>query len=287
MSLLLNRQQPSDQIVIAQLLRKFSVIRCALLLVSVLTLQPLALQAAQPQTVLASVNAQRLQSYQLQMQFHLLSLEEADPRVASQMRETVELFAQQTEQLDELSAGLALDAEVETLQAQARDFQQWIMANEVLNQGWVSAHTLNAMSASGTKLNQAYTDLLIKLRAQGGVDEPLQEQAILMQQIAAGYVRETSSLDGGDTVYDQARDLELPVDQLAAQFRQQMSLLQQQYADTAEIQQRLQQVAISWKYIEQSLLNYKEKAVPSTVVRSGKKIIDALLKPTGSVVIAS
>jgi hypothetical protein len=101
----------------------------------------------------------------------------------------------------------------------------------------------------------------------------------LMQQIAAGYVRETSSLDGGGAIYDEARDLELPVDQLAQQFRQQLTLLQQQNAAVPDIEQRLQRVAMTWKYIEKTLLNYKEKAVPVTIVRNSAKIIDALLKP--------
>jgi hypothetical protein len=49
--------------------------------------------------------------------------------------------------------------------------------------------------------------------------------------------------------------------------------------DTA---QRLQRVAMTWKYIEKTLLNYKEKAVPVTIVRNSAKIIDALLKPAAS-----
>jgi hypothetical protein len=44
-------------------------------------------------------------------------------------------------------------------------------------------------------------------------------------------------------------------------------------------EQRLQRVATTWKYIEKSLLNYKEKAVPATVVRNSEKIISELLKP--------
>ena len=264
-----------------------SVVRGGCLLAGLLALLPMSLQAAQPQALLAGVNEQRLQSYQMQMQFHLLSLEDADIRVAAQMQSSVERFAQQAEQLDELSAGLALDAEVLALQAQALDFQQWVLANEVLTQGWVSVNTLNSMSASGATLNQAYVNILNKLRAQGAAGEPLQEQAILMQQIAAGYVRETSSLDGGGSVYDHARDLELPLDQQALQFRQQLTLLQQQYADTPEVAQRLQQVATTWKYIEKSLLNYKEKAVPLIVVRHSEKIIDALLKPLGAAVVSS
>ncbi len=198
------------------------------LLLVLVTLLPWSLQAAEPQALLDAVNLQRLQSYQLQLQFHLLSLEEADPQVATQMQATAKQFALQVERLNELSVGLALDAEVLALQAQARDFQQWVLANEVLTQGWVSINTLNAMSSSGVALNQAYSHVLDSLRAQGSHGDPLLEQAILLQQITAAYVRESSSLDGGGAIYDNARDVELPVDQLAVQFRQQLTLLQQQ-----------------------------------------------------------
>jgi hypothetical protein len=115
--------------------------------------------------------------------------------------------------------------------------------------------------------------LLSKLQAQGQLSDALQEQAILMQQIAAGYIRETSSLDGGGSIYDKARDLELPVDKLAEQFRQQLTALNQQYAGQAEVKQRLLKVTRNWQYIETSLLNYKEKSVPLMVVRSSNTIV--------------
>lgn len=253
--------------------------RCRYVCAVLLMLLPALLQAAEPQALLAAVNLQRLQSYQLQMQFHLLSLEDADPQVAAQMQATAKQFAQQVEQLDELGGGLALDAEVLALQAQARDFQRWVLANEVLTQGWVSVNTSNAMSSSGVALNQAYSHMLSTLRARGGSVEPLLEQAILLQQITAGYVRESSSLDGGGAIYDNARDVELPVDRLALQFRQQLTSLQQQYASNPATSQHLQQIAMRWKFIEKSLLNYREKAVPITIVRYSDKIIELLLAP--------
>ena len=260
----------------------FFVVACRAVLLVLVTLLPWSLQAAEPQALLDAVNLQRLQSYQLQLQFHLLSLEEADPQVATQMQATAKQFALQVERLNELSVGLALDAEVLALQAQARDFQQWVLANEVLTQGWVSINTLNAMSSSGVALNQAYSHVLDSLRAQGSHDDPLLEQAILLQQITAAYVRESSSLDGGGAIYDNARDVELPVDQLAVQFRQQLTLLQQQYADNPATSQRLQQAVMRWAYIEKSLLNYRKKTVPATVVRYSGKIIDILLAPATS-----
>lgn len=233
-------------------------------------------QAAENSNLLASINTQRLQSYQLQTLFHLLSLEEGAADVVVQLQLVAQRFTAQVEQLDELSAGLGWDADVATLQVEARRFQQLALSNEVLSQGFVDLHTQSDLSASGAALNLAYGNLLSKLQAQGQLNDALQEQAILMQQIAAGYVRETSSLDGGGAIYDNARDLELPVDKLALQFRQQLTALDQQYAGQVEFSQRLQRVASNWKYIEKSLLNYKEKAVPLVVVRCTEQIVASL-----------
>lgn len=252
--------------------------RCAVAL-GLFGLLQTPVQAVENASLLASINAQRLQTYQLQTLFHLLSLEEGAASVAAQLQAAVQQFAQQVEQLDELSAGQGLDTEAAALQLEARRFQQLALSNEVLSQGFVDLHTQSELSASGAALSQGYGNLLSKLQTQGQSSDALQEQAILMQQITAGYVRETSSLDGGGAIYDNARDLELPVDKLALQFRQQLSALDQQYAGQTAVKQRLQKVASNWKYIEKSLLNYKEKAVPLVVVRCSDKIIANLTAP--------
>lgn len=246
--------------------------RCAVTL-GLFGLLQAPVQAVESGSLLASVNAQRLQVYQLQTLFHLLTLEEGTTRVAVQLESTAQQFAEQFEQLDELSAGQGLDAEVAALQVEARRFQQLARSNEVRSQGFVDLYTQNDLSASGDALRQGYGNLLSKLQAQGQLSDALQEQAILMQQIAAGYIRETSSLDGGSSIYDNARDLEQPVDKLALQFRQQLTALNQQYAGQAEVKQRLRKVTSNWQYIEKSLLNYKEKAVPLVIVRSSDTIV--------------
>ncbi|MFZ3183488.1 MAG: hypothetical protein WA173_05035 [Pseudomonas sp.] len=125
-------------------------------------------------------------------------------------------------------------------------------------------------------MSQGYLALLTKLASQGAQPNALQEQAILMQRIAAEYVRESTSLDGGSEIYDNARDLEQPVDQLAGQFRQQLTALDRQYAAQAPQSARLHQVDTTWRFIEKSLLNYKVKSVPFVVARYSDKIVASL-----------
>lgn len=247
--------------------------RCALALgICVGVLQSPA-QAADAASLLANLNAQRLGAYQLQTLFHLLTIEEGASTVAQQLNSTANSFALQVEQMDELSAGLGLDAEVAGVQVEARRLRQLAGSNEIISQGYVDLHTQNDLSISAGALAAGYADLLGKLAQQGQPNDPLQEQAILMQRITAGYVRESASLDGGSAIYDSANDLEQSVDSLAAEFRQQLQALDQRYAGQPLVRARLKQVATTWNFIEKPLQHYKEKSVPFIVVRYSNTIV--------------
>lgn len=250
--------------------------RCVLVVGLCAGLLQAPVQAAETAGLLANLNAQRLGAYQLQTLFHLLSIEEGASAVAEQLNTAASSFALQVEQMDELSAGLGLNVEVAGLQAEARRLRELAESNEIISQGYVDLHTQNDLSTSAIALTAGYIKLLDQLARQGQPSDPLQEQAILMQRIAAGYVRESASLDGGSAIYDSAQELEQSVDLLAAQFRQQLQALDQRFVGQPLISARLKQVTTTWNYIEKSLLNYKEKSVPFVVVRYSDKIVAGL-----------
>ena len=250
--------------------------RCVLIVGLCAGLLQSPVQAAETGNLLANLNAQRLGAYQLQTLFHLLTIEEGASAVAQQLNAAASSFALQVEQMDELSAGLGLDAEVAGVQAEARRLRGLAESNQIISQGYVDLHTQNDLSISASALTAGYAELLDKLARQGQPSDPLQEQAILMQRIAAGYVRESASLDGGSAIYDSARDLEQSVDALAAEFRQQLQVLDQRFAAQPLVSARLKQVTTTWNYIEKPLLHYKEKSVPFVVVRYSDKIVAGL-----------
>ena len=142
-------------------------------------------QAAEPSSLLVNLNAQRLAAYQMQTLFHLLTIEEGASTVAQQLNAAASSFALQVEQMDELGAGLGLDVEVAGVQVEARRLRALAESNEIISQGYVDLHTQNDLSASSIALTAGYADLLDKLARQGQLSDPLQEQAILMQQRVA------------------------------------------------------------------------------------------------------
>ena len=226
--------------------------------------------------LLASLEQQQLASYRLQTLFHLHSIQEGAENVGGQLKAESASFLSQLEQLDEQASGLGLETEIKAVQDEGRKFAAIVVTDELLEQGYVDLHTVNDLSASQHALREGYQRLEEQLASKGVKGNPLQDQAILMQRIAAEYVRESASLDGGSAIYDNAQDLEKPVDQLAQEFRQQLASLDQQYADQAQVSQKLKKVGITFAYIEKSLQNYKERSVPYVVSRYSDKIVVSL-----------
>lgn len=235
-----------------------------------------ALAQGDSAALLASLEQQQLASYRLQTLFHLHSIQEGAENVGGQLKAESASFLTQLEQLDEQASGLGLETEIKAVQDEGRKFAAIVVTDELLEQGYVDLHTVNDLSASQHALREGYQRLEEQLASKGVKGNPLQDQAILMQRIAAEYVRESASLDGGSAIYDNAQDLEKPVDQLAQEFRQQLASLDQQYADQAQVSQKLKKVGITFAYIEKSLQNYKERSVPYVVSRYSDKIVVSL-----------
>lgn len=235
-----------------------------------------ALAQGDSAALLTSLEQQQLASYRLQTLFHLHSIQEGAENVGGQLKAESASFLTQLEQLDEQASGLGLETEIKAVQDEGRKFAAIVVTDELLEQGYVDLHTVNDLSASQHALREGYQRLEEQLASKGVKGNPLQDQAILMQRIAAEYVRESASLDGGSAIYDNAQDLEKPVDQLAQEFRQQLASLDQQYADQAQVSQKLKKVGITFAYIEKSLQNYKERSVPYVVSRYSDKIVVSL-----------
>lgn len=233
-----------------------------------------SLPAAEASALMQNLSAQRLEAYQLQTMYYLLSLEEGAARGTKELQVAAQTFSGHVEQLGELTAGQGLEAQVQTLQQQARRFQQLVEAGEEISASEADPYARTDFAASSADLNQGYSEFLDALVSKGLKSDPLQEQAILMQRIATVYVYGATSLDGGGVENSEA--LGTPIDTLAKQFRQQLLALDQQYAGQMQVSERLRQVTTRWNFIEASLLKSNVKQVPFIIVLSSDKIVASL-----------
>lgn len=231
----------------------------------VLILMSPVLSAAQASQ--APLLAQELSTYRLLTLFHLLRLEQGSPDVQARLEIEVQHFA-----------GL-LTAHPEALpaplQQQAQHFQAVLLNNARLNYEAIDFYALDTLSQSAHDLLQ----LNRQQQALAPAASPTLDlrQAILMQQIAAEYVREAASFDSGSAVYDSAQERFEPVDVLAKAFRQRLEQLQPTLAGSAEQRKKWGQVQVIWNYIEQPLLEYRERSLPFVVNRYSEQIVALLV----------
>ncbi|PTS85615.1 hypothetical protein DBR00_07560 [Pseudomonas sp. HMWF032] len=219
--------------------------------------------------------AQELSTYRVLTLFHLLRLEQGDPDVQQRLQVNVRHFQQlQAEQAalieTEPAAHLALE-----LQPVAQRLQALVLSNAQLGVENMGFHALDDLSQSAYDLVQRNRQLQTHL-----TETPTSmalRQAVLMQQIAAEYVREAASWDAGAAVYDSTQALSEPVDALTKRFSERLVQLQQAPDTHAELQARLGQVRVIWNYIEQPLLNYRERSLPFVVSRYSEQIVNLLI----------
>ena len=231
----------------------------------VLILMSPVLSAAQASQ--APLLAQELSTYRLLTLFHLLRLEQGSPDVQARLETEVQHFAGLLTAHSE-----ALPA---PLQQQAQHFQAVLLNNARLNYEAIDFYALDTLSQSAHDLLQ----LNRQQQALAPAASPTLDlrQAILMQQIAAEYVREAASFDSGSAVYDSAQERFEPVDVLAKAFRQRLEQLQPTLAGSAGQRKKWGQVQVIWNYIEQPLLEYRERSLPFVVNRYSEQIVTLLV----------
>ncbi|WP_296131196.1 hypothetical protein [Pseudomonas sp. Ga0074129] len=212
--------------------------------------------------------AQELSTYRLLTLFHLLRLEQGAPEVLSRLQAEVQRFEGLL--VVEGSAPLAADV----LQ-QAKAFQDVLLHNSQLRYDEIDFYALDALSQSAHSLLQLNRQALDKLAAQPASADL--RQAILMQQIAAEYVREAASFDSGSAVYDSAKDRYEPVDVMAKSFSQRLQQLHKATSGSSEQRSKLAQVQVIWNYIEPPLLDYRERSLPFVIDRYSEQIVALLV----------
>jgi hypothetical protein len=234
-------------------------------LLLLMTFSPLLCAA---QTLQERLLAQELSTYRLLTLFHLSRLEQGAPEVQSRLQAEVQRF----DGLLSTEGGEPLTADVVQ---QARAFQAVLLQSAQLHYDAIDFYALDALSQSAHTLLQLNRTAQEQL-TQAPVSADLR-QAILMQQIAAEYVREAASFDSGSAVYDSAKDRYEPVDVLAKTFSQRLQQLHKTKADNSEQRSKLGQVQVIWNYIEQPLLEYRERSLPFVINRYSEQIVALLV----------
>lgn len=235
-------------------------------------------QAAAPETNLLKVHQLRLAAQKSLSDFYMFNGMEGDQRYARMISESVQEASSRLSELGEMpgDSSKALRAQ---LQQQWTGYQADLdgLTRALKTQGFTDLQPVADLAARNQQLLALSTELYNKIQQESGTKVPnltqqSREQSLLMQAIAVDYASRSASVGASFFGGGEAR----PIEELVSEFASRLDSLSQAPQNTAQTRQALSSIHTKWRYIEKSLKNYNENAVPFVISKYSDSIIDGL-----------
>lgn len=153
------------------------------------------------------------------------------------------------------------------------------LAETLKTQGYTDLQPVADLASHNQQLMALSAELYNKIQQESSHNvTPLtqlsREQSLLMQSISVDYASRSASVGG--SFISSGGENSKSIDELANDFVQTMSKLEQAAQNTPETRQAIGAINTKWRYIEKSLKNYNEKSVPFLVNKYSDRIIEGL-----------
>lgn len=215
------------------------------------------------------------------LDLNMLLGEERSPTYSERLDDTIsKLDAARTAAASSLASAGIDSAEIDAVASAVTGFRRAALANRdsTLLMGMPEGAVLDEMMLKRKEARKALNPVYEDLEKRAGLTgSPLSEAralALLLQQMSALYV-ETAASAGGIS-YRTLDSSEDTIDALARQFDKQLTALLQK-ARGEEAIKRVRGIEAKWRFIEKSMLNYREKTVPFLVDRYTQVIVVELM----------
>lgn len=215
------------------------------------------------------------------LDLNMLLGEERSPAYTARLDETIkQLEAAQAASTTSLAAAGIKPADSAGIAAAVSGFHTAAQANRkaTLLSGTPEGAVLDEMmikrKGARKALNPVYADLEKRAGLAGSPLSEARALALLLQQMSALYV-ETAASAGGIS-YRTLDSSEDTIDALARQFDKKLTALLQK-ARGEEAIKRVRGIEAKWRFIEKSMMNYREKTVPFLVDRYTQVIVGELM----------
>lgn len=226
-----------------------------------------------------SITTSRILLEKLMMNYHLSTAQQANPKYQSKARLAAEQIATELQKLSHSLKNADLDTESKKIVESWKEFQSVLKTNldQLEKSGYAELQVVDNMVARArlfdNTLQFAYN------RAKGNTTintnaEAARSLSRLLQHIANKYAERAASVTGTAA---RAQSGEAAIDELAVQFIQQLNTLKRSEKNSAEVNEKLREVELKWKYIEKSLQNYTENSISFLVTRYSLDMVDTLL----------
>ncbi|GLZ85487.1 hypothetical protein Pres01_15380 [Metapseudomonas resinovorans] len=250
----------------------------AILLGTLLTLPAFASAQASSADNLLKLHQMRLAAQRSLGDFYMYNGMEGDQRYARLIDESVQKADARLKELGEMpgEASKALHGQL-TQEWQHYNSELTGLVTSLKQQGYTDLQPVADLTASNKRLMDLSNELYARIQQEGSTQVPSltqrsRDQSLLMQTIAVDYASRSASIGGSFIGSNGGKG----IDELAGQFANQLTSLEQAPQNTPEIRQALDGISTKWRYIEKSLKNYNENSVPFLINKYSDRIIDGL-----------
>lgn len=254
---------------------------CRILLLLVLAAAAGGAQAAGEKETLGLLYRVALLMDATVLDLNMLLGEEQDPAYITRLDGTLaKLAAAQEASTKALGSSGVAAADVQAIAAGVSGFLRSARANRdtLVDVGSPEGAVVDEMMLKRKEtrktLDVVYGDLEKRAGLSGSPLSEARALALLLQQVSALYV-ETASSAGGVS-YRTLDSNEATIDTLARRFGKQLEVLLAKARDD-ESKARVRSISTKWRFIERSLLNYRENMVPYLVDRYTQVIVSDLM----------
>lgn len=215
------------------------------------------------------------------LDLNMLLGEEQSPTYKTRMDETLRQLDQQVANAKETlgSGGIAAET-VQAITDPLKSYAALARSNRdgTLRNGYPEGAVIDEMMLKRRQARAAIDPVYRDLEKKAGLaGSPLSEAralALILQNMSALYV-ETAASAGGVS-YRTQDSSEESIDSLARKFDKRLGELASKARDKESIE-RVRSIQTKWRFIEKSMLNYREKTVPYLVDRYTQIIVSDLI----------
>lgn len=215
------------------------------------------------------------------LDLNMLLGEEQAPTYKVRIDETLRQLDQESSRINEtLGSGIIPAETLRTITDLLKSYTSLARANRdsTIRNGYPEGAVLDEMMLKRRQARAAIDPVYRDLEKKAGLaGSPLSEAralALILQNMSALYV-ETAASAGGVS-YRSQDSSEEAIDSLARKFDKRLGELASKARDKEAVE-RVRSIQTKWRFIEKSMLNYREKTVPYLVDRYTQLIVSDLM----------
>ncbi|MDX1803563.1 MAG: hypothetical protein R3292_05740 [Alcanivorax sp.] len=233
-----------------------------------LVLLPLQGQAAISN---AQIEDLELHLWQIRSDFHMYTIMTGNKNYQGDLSKSISGAKQA---LDDMADSAASDKEkklISTIKPKWATLRKAAEANTVVSKGYTDAYIIQDVNEMPAEVSDAIKDAGI---GEAGKYDDIRQLATYLQHMTSEYLNVAADPAGGMAAG--TNEGRMAFKDAVPEFEKRLAAAQKAYAKDDAMVRSLNQVAVKWRFIRQSMVKFYENAVPFLIYRYTNQMVDTM-----------